>query len=105
MIETPTIIELGFVLLTSLLSSGVSYYLGKRKSGREDFDTLITVEELKEIISEKEKELEFLGTENTNVKNEILEKERKLSEFKIDVLKQQVKIVQLEDKIKTLEKR
>ena len=64
-----------------------------------------TVEELKEIISEKEKELEFLGTENTNVKNEILEKERKLSEFKIDVLKQQVKIVQLEDKIKTLEKR
>ena len=45
MIETPTIIELGFVLLTSLLSSGVSYYLGKRKSGREDFDTLITANE------------------------------------------------------------
>ena len=117
-------VEIIFVVLTALLTAGVSYYLGKRKSGREDFDVLITANEqfrveirkdlieskatvtrLETIIAEKEKELELLTTENTNVRNEILEKERKLSEMRIDVLRQQVKIVQLEERIKTLDKR
>ena len=116
--------EIIFVILGALATAAVSFYLGKKKSGREDFNTLITANEqfrteirkdlieakqkvasLESTILEKENELKLLVTDNNTLRNEIIEKERRLSEMRIDLLRKDIFISQLEGKLKILEKK
>jgi peptidoglycan hydrolase CwlO-like protein len=104
--------------LSAVVGAIGSYFLGRKQAKTNDFNILIKaneqfrdeirgeltdarkiIEELRQAMRQKDREVESLKASIEELQNEIMEKDRRISDLKINLMQKDIKIAELESRI------